>query len=92
MNILKSLPTDDSALIPRTEMRSYIGLTTQTLARRNSEGLPPVPTKLGHRVYYLVRDVRDWIAERRKDGYRQNAVDKWLEASETHPIKEGQRR
>ena len=61
---LEALPLDDSVLIPRRDVKRYIPVEPQTLARWASEGQGPRMTKCGKRlVCYTAGDLRAWLAE-----------------------------
>jgi predicted DNA-binding transcriptional regulator AlpA len=61
-SLLLPLPTDDTLLMRRSELPSYIGISEQTLARWAHEGRGPKYLKLGTRlVAYRVGDVRQWL-------------------------------
>lgn len=61
---LEVLPQDDDMLIRRGDVKRYIPIEPQTLARWAVEGTGPRMTKIGRRlVCYRAGDLRAWLTQ-----------------------------
>jgi hypothetical protein len=57
---------EELGLLLPEELAAAIGITVNTLAQWRAQKTGPVPTLLGKRVFYHVRDVEKWVEESKR--------------------------
>jgi predicted DNA-binding transcriptional regulator AlpA len=52
---------NDDTLLPRKEVRKRVGISNSTMDRAEDDGLFPKRVRIGYRVFWVEREINEWI-------------------------------
>ncbi|AGN18318.1 phage transcriptional regulator, AlpA [Corynebacterium glutamicum MT] len=60
---MPTISTDKPSLLNTIDAAAYVGKSPRTLEKRRTKLQSPVPTRVGHAVFYDVQDLDSYLAE-----------------------------